>query len=115
MTKLGRSTDDPRRRYRNAEARNLRAALAGQKTEKIKGSCEVCKRTHRMVELVNDHVHGTTKLRGVLCTRCNLAIGHAKDDPARIREVLHYAKNPWKPEKAKKKGSRRSRAKRSKR
>jgi hypothetical protein len=94
------------RAARNAEVRNLRAALAGQTNEKIKGSCEICKRTNRVVELVNDHVHGTTELRGVLCIRCNFCLGHFKDDPARIREVLYYAKNPWKAEKAKK-GSRR--------
>ena len=104
-----------RRLSENAEARNLRAALRGQKKEKIKGSCKICKRTHRVVELINDHVHGTTNLRGVLCIRCNCSLGHAKDDPARIRELLHYAKHPWTPVKGKKPtGSRHSsRAKRS--
>lgn len=37
-----------------------------------------------------DHCHESGAVRGVLCTRCNLAIGHAKDDPGRFFELSVY-------------------------
>lgn len=37
-----------------------------------------------------DHDHETKKVRGLLCTWCNSAIGHAKDQPARLRALADY-------------------------
>jgi Recombination endonuclease VII len=37
-----------------------------------------------------DHDHATGAVRGLLCRRCNLALGFARDDPATLRGLLRY-------------------------
>ena len=39
---------------------------------------------------VTDHSHKTGAARGYLCTPCNLAAGHLKDDPTRARMIAEY-------------------------
>ncbi len=51
------------------------------------GRCCGC---DRLEKLVVDHDHATRKVRGVLCNRCNLALGYAKDDPRTLRALASY-------------------------
>jgi hypothetical protein len=37
-----------------------------------------------------DHDHQTGKIRGILCRHCNLALGHAKDDPKILQALIDY-------------------------
>lgn len=37
-----------------------------------------------------DHCHDSGRVRGVLCVNCNTLLGHAKDDPERLRAALRY-------------------------
>lgn len=37
-----------------------------------------------------DHCHETGVVRGVLCRHCNIALGHLRDSPERIRALLRY-------------------------
>lgn len=50
-------------------------------------SCQVCGSDDR---LVIDHCHTTGTVRGVLCTPCNLILGHAKDNPDTLRALALY-------------------------
>lgn len=49
--------------------------------------CSIC---GAQSELVGDHKHSTGEARGILCRRCNLAIGNALDDPDRLRAAAIY-------------------------
>lgn len=37
-----------------------------------------------------DHCHATGKVRELLCRMCNFALGHAGDDPTRLRALADY-------------------------
>jgi hypothetical protein len=50
--------------------------------------CEVCGGRDAKTGL--DHDHETGEIRGVLCGRCNVSIGMAKDDPERLRALALY-------------------------
>lgn len=49
-------------------------------------SCEICGEESSHL----DHDHVTGKLRGVLCHKCNVGIGHFNDDPARLHVAAVY-------------------------
>jgi len=38
-----------------------------------------------------DHCHDTGKVRGILCWRCNVALGQLNEDPEHIRKLATYA------------------------
>ena len=48
------------------------------------------KPTAEPFKLVVDHCHDSRRVRGLLCTGCNSAIGHFRDDPAALRAALAY-------------------------
>lgn len=51
--------------------------------------CLVCSRE---VQLVVDHDHQTTKIRGLLCRECNASLGLLAEDPERITALADYAR-----------------------
>lgn len=53
------------------------------------GRCAVCRRKSKRVLHV-DHDHVTKRVRGLLCFKCNTAIGKLGDDPARIHAAAEY-------------------------
>jgi 5-methylcytosine-specific restriction endonuclease McrA len=55
--------------------------------ERQDGLCAICK-TDR--NLVIDHCHDTSMVRGLLCQQCNSGIGMLKDDPDLLRAALQY-------------------------
>jgi hypothetical protein len=59
------------------------------------GRCAICKEvpapiSGKRIALVVDHCHETNRIRGLLCTNCNVAIGHMKDDVERLRAAISY-------------------------
>lgn len=57
--------------------------------------CAICKIEHRSAGIQRsilhiDHRHETGRLRGLLCQRCNTAVGNMDDDPARLRRAADY-------------------------
>ena len=53
-----------------------------------RGRCLVCKDDNE--RLVVDHCHTSGKIRGLVCGPCNLALGQAKNDPARLVALAKY-------------------------
>ena len=49
--------------------------------------CAVCSSTDR---IVIDHDHVSGKVRGLLCTPCNLALGHVKDSTKILSDLIGY-------------------------
>lgn len=59
--------------------------------EKQNGCCAICNTRDR--KLVVDHSHKTGQIRGLLCTSCNLMLGHSKDQPERLVKAANYLLN----------------------
>ena len=57
------------------------------------GVCAICKEKPRSGRLAVDHIHGTETVRGLLCNRCNTALGLFKDDPDRLAVAIVYLKH----------------------
>lgn len=52
------------------------------------GCCAICKKDAG--RLVVDHSHETGDVRGLLCDRCNVALGWMEDEPSRLRNAAAY-------------------------
>lgn len=55
--------------------------------------CAICKQTGRHIrfdKLCVDHDHSTGKVRGLLCGKCNSAIGLLADNPELLRAAADY-------------------------
>src|SRR3972149_7896952 len=57
-----------------------------------RGKCAICGRQPdgRWKRLFIDHKHASGKIRGLLCIRCNRAIGLIRDDPEIARGLVKY-------------------------
>ena len=54
------------------------------------GVCAVCGDVNSDRRLAVDHDHETGEVRGLLCTRCNVAIGFVREDRERISKIQEY-------------------------
>ncbi len=66
--------------------------------KKQKGKCEICKKPEvkinkasgEMKPLCLDHNHKTGKVRGLLCSKCNYALGFYSDSPSLLEKAAEY-------------------------
>ena len=54
------------------------------------GVCAICGKAWTSQGPHVDHDHATGKVRGILCFRCNAALGHISDDPRIVRAMIDY-------------------------
>ena len=60
---------------------------------KQNGVCAICHKSEtRTKYLCVDHNHGTGEIRGLLCTKCNLALGYINDSILLLEEMIKYIK-----------------------
>src|SRR5712692_8347486 len=66
--------------------------------EKQGGKCGICAADIKWPKVLHvDHCHTTRKVRGLLCRRCNSAIGMFGDDPNLLQKAAEYARIPVTP------------------
>jgi hypothetical protein len=53
-------------------------------------ACAICREPELRRTLCVDHDHKTGRVRGLLCTWCNMIIGTAKDSQTRLRAAVWY-------------------------
>ena len=56
------------------------------------GGCAICKQPEKDQNLAVDHDHVTGRVRGLLCRKCNIALGMLKEDEDIIWNLLDYLK-----------------------
>ena len=56
------------------------------------GKCPVCEcnLTINHIDTVVDHCHNTGKVRGLLCRKCNMALGLLNDNKQNLRNAIYY-------------------------
>ena len=78
--------------YRYADNLKRRYGLSvDEYLEMIKeqdGACAICRQ--HAERLCVDHCHETGKIRGLLCHKCNVALGHFNDDIQRLADAISY-------------------------
>lgn len=55
--------------------------------------CAICFQVSESNRLSIDHDHETGAVRGLLCTRCNWALGIMLDDPERLQSAATYLRS----------------------
>jgi hypothetical protein len=87
-----------RRRWR-LKLYNLTMEAWEQMFEQQGRCCKICKGTETMRNAWHtDHCHVTGKVRGILCSRCNLMLGHAKDSVHILESAIAYLEGAKWPE-----------------
>lgn len=68
----------------------LTAAQYHEMLQQQGGRCAICNSNKSRGRLAVDHCHQTGAVRGLLCHRCNLAIGKLGDNAASLQKAADY-------------------------
>jgi hypothetical protein len=77
-----------RRKKRFKEVYGISMADHDAMLARQRGVCAICKQSGQT--LCVDHCHATGKVRGLLCSKCNSALGFCDDDPKRLLAAIVY-------------------------
>lgn len=92
------SQDKHRRKYKLKSRFNMTLEDYDAMFDKQCGRCKICgsfeTRTQdgRITRLAVDHDHKTGRIRGLLCSSCNKALGFVKDDVVILDRMKKYLK-----------------------
>lgn len=56
-------------------------------------ACKICRKPETGRRLAVDHCHTTKKIRGLLCSSCNISIGRMSHDPEILHRAIEYLKS----------------------
>lgn len=91
QAKAWRKANPNKRRQYTLKKYGLTFESFNKLLEKQNGQCAVCKATLELGQQTHiDHCHKTDKVRGLLCSKCNTAIGLLNDDPERAEALASY-------------------------
>ena len=85
-----------KRHPEKARRRNLRTYYGLSVEQRVQMAidrdyrCDMCTRQFPDEQLCVDHCHDSNKVRGLLCTNCNLTLGHAHDDVQTLQNGINY-------------------------
>lgn len=88
--------DNPEKTRRNAINQYLKKTYGITKTDYLamvarqNGVCAICKKPPKNGPLEIDHCHSTGRVRGLLCHRCNWALGILEDSEELLASALEY-------------------------
>lgn len=57
------------------------------------GGCAICGRRAGKKHLVVDHDHKTGKVRGILCSPCNVGLGNFQEMESRLDSAINYLRS----------------------
>lgn len=71
---------------------NITAEEYKERFNQQSGCCAICTKHYedQPKAMAVDHCHETGKVRGLLCSNCNRAIGLLQDNPDLLREAANY-------------------------
>lgn len=82
---------DTARDYWLQKTYGITEAQYDQMLAEQRGVCAICEKACTTGQRLSvDHDHDTGKVRGLLCRRCNSAIGHMNDDPILLQKAVKY-------------------------
>lgn len=67
-----------------------RYGLTREQYESLSNCCGICGSDGNGKNLHVDHNHKTRKVRGKLCSSCNVGLGHFRNDAALLRKAAEY-------------------------
>lgn len=96
IRKRDRKTKPPEKR-RRVILKGLSEVKLQRMLEEQEGLCKICQRPQiGRKRLAIDHCHETRKVRGLLCTKCNVGLGMFGDSVERLRRAISYLKGELK-------------------
>ncbi len=66
-------------------------AILLDKAHRSNETCDCCGDDSKVFHI--DHDHETHKVRGILCSRCNMGLGHFGDSIERLEQAIIYLKS----------------------
>ena len=86
---------EQRQQYDNTVRRFKRYGLTKEIFDRMleaqNSKCKIC--LENMLVPNIDHCHATNKVRGILCSSCNLGLGKFKDNPELLRRAANYLRD----------------------
>ena len=81
-----------RRKYELRKKYGITEKRYNQMFASQKGCCAICDKHQSELQrkLDVDHCHETKRVRGLLCSRCNMFLGQVEADPEWFKRMLEY-------------------------
>ena len=88
------SKEQEKAQRRRLKTTGFTAAMVNDVYDLQAGICSICEVDLQGIKVCADHCHATGQPRGLLCSRCNLAIGLFNDQPDLLLAAADYLNDP---------------------